>query len=82
MKFTPQRVKFLHSMNGVNYSLDFLYFFWRELSTINHCIIPTAIRKSDHGLTVAQKCQMIVPIRSISIRFCFYIQPQSNIMNE
>ena len=25
MKFTPQRVKFLHSIDGVNYSLDFFF---------------------------------------------------------
>ena len=25
MKFTPQRVKFLHSIDGVNYSLVFFY---------------------------------------------------------
>ena len=25
MKFTPQRVKFLHSIEGVNYSLDFFF---------------------------------------------------------
>ena len=24
MKFTPQRMKFLHSIDGLNYSLDFL----------------------------------------------------------
>ena len=24
MKFTPQRMKFIHSIDGVNYSLDFL----------------------------------------------------------
>ena len=24
MKFTPQRMKFLHSIDGVNYSLDFV----------------------------------------------------------
>ena len=27
MKFTPQRMKFLHSIDGVNYSLDFFSFF-------------------------------------------------------
>ena len=25
MKFTPQRVKFLHSIDGVNYSLEFFF---------------------------------------------------------
>ena len=30
MKFTPQRIKFLHSIDGVNYSLDFSF---RELGS-------------------------------------------------
>ena len=32
MKFTPQRVKFLHSMDGVNYSLDFFFLRYRDIA--------------------------------------------------
>ena len=39
MKFTPQGVKFLHSIDGVNYSLDFFFKESSHFTTIMTMIV-------------------------------------------
>ena len=48
MKFIPQRMKFLHSIDGVNYSLDFFFFFFFFIESNQETFITDTMLETPH----------------------------------